>query len=330
LLAKDSLGDISPDQVRVLANKYNIKDSSKKFKHELIQMINLFLIEHLGNWGSDVNDFRSAQKLQNILGISDNDFGEAYVDLAQKIFVDKVNETLNNTKKCQSEENAQFEKLRVTLQIPDSKAEKMIGSVKKVIAQNYMEQMIADERVSPEEIETFDKLCKDLDVEVSLDDKSREVIEKYKRYWIIDNGDLPVFEPGIILQKSELCHYKVNAKLYENRKVTRRVSYGGNTFRFKIAKGWYYRFGDVGVSRKSEDVMTLIDEGVLYVTNKRILFNGSKNNKAIRYNQIIDLTPFTDGVEIIKESGTSPTFAIDCKDGEALTATIARIIRDTQ
>jgi hypothetical protein len=330
LLAKETLDTLSPDQILLLGDKYQIKDASKKYKSELLKMITLFLIEHLGNWGSDVNDYKSAKKLQNILGIPENDFYKEYVALASRIMVDQVLEILTNSKKFQIQEITQIEKLRQTLEIPVDNANHIIEEVKKKIVQDCMDNMISDKKVSPLEMESFELLCKDIDVTVKMDDKTRVELEKYKRLWIIDEGDLPLYESDIILQKNELCHYRVNAKLFENRKITKRVSYAGNTFRLKIAKGWYYRVGDVGVARQTEDIMSLIDEGVLYITNKRILFNGSKNNKAIRYNQIIDLNPYSDGVEIVKETGKSPTFQIDNQDGDALTATIARIIRDNQ
>ena len=73
--------------------------------------------------------------------------------------------------------------------------------------------MISDSRVSPKEMETYEKLCKDLSVVVSIDDNSRKALEKFKRLWNIDNGILPAYEPDVILQKNELCHYKANAKL---------------------------------------------------------------------------------------------------------------------
>ncbi len=53
--------------------------------------------------------------------------------------------------------------------------------------------------------------------------------------------------------------------------------------------------------------MKLIDTGTLYLTNKRIIFTGTKKNSNIRIDKVLDFTPYTDGVEIGKDTGKSPT-----------------------
>lgn len=328
LLADKPLDEISTSQIRHLTEKYKLKDAPQKFKNELSQMQKDFLTQHLGVPGDEYNDFGSAQKLQNILGISADDFNKQYKPLVKDAFKKQVTETLDRAKKYQDEEANQFEQLSKQLNLTANEADQVVNEVRQTVVQNFVSEMISDARVSPEEINSFEQLCKNM--QVTIESESRKQLDKYQALWTIENGTLPVCEADIFLQKNELCHFKANAKLYENRKVTTGVQYAGPTYRFKIAKGFYYRMGDIKTVRKSQDVMTLIDSGVLYITNKRIIFNGGKGNKTIRYNQIIDLTPLSDGVEIIKETGKPPTFALDNPDGLALTATIARIITDNQ
>ncbi len=64
--------------------------------------------------------------------------------------------------------------------------------------------------------------------------------------------------------------------------------------------------GSVGVQRVSEDVWQTIDSGKVYLTNKRLIFMGSKVNKTIRLNKILDINPFKNGIDIQKETGKSP------------------------
>lgn len=328
LLANNSLDELSSDQIQQLADKYQLKDAPKKYKNEFIQMLKDFLIQHLGTWAVQPIDFGSAKKLQNILGISEGDFEKEYKPLAIKMFKKQVAKTLNRTKKYQDEEGKEFDQLTKQLNLTASEADQVVNEVRTAIVEEFSAKIIADLRVSPEETETFERLCKDL--HVTIDRESREALEKLQLLWNIENGDLPVYEPGIILQKNELCHYKANVDLYENRKVAAGVKYAGPTYRLKIAKGFYYRLGDISTQRVSKDVMTLIDSGTLHITNKRIIFNGSKQNKTIRYNQIVDLHPYSDGVEIVKETGKPPTFMLNNSDGVALSLTITRVIQDSQ
>jgi hypothetical protein len=328
LLANNSLDEISAGQIQQLSDKYKLKDASKKFKNELMQMLKDFLTQHLGVRGDEYKDFSSVQKLQNILGISDIDFDKEYKPLAIETFKKQVVETLNRAKKYQDEETKEFKQLAMQLNLTTGEAEQVVNEVRKNIIEEFSAKMVADFRVSPEETEEFERLCKGLDV--TIDRQSREQLEKLQLLWNIENGELPVYEPNIILQKKELCHYKAGVSLYEKRKVTEGVRYSGPTYRLRIAKGFSYRLGNISTQRVSKDVMTLIDSGTLYITNKRIIFNGSKGTKTIRYNQIIDLHPYSDGVEIVKETGKSPTFILDDSEGVVLSATITRIIQDSQ
>jgi hypothetical protein len=52
--------------------------------------------------------------------------------------------------------------------------------------------------------------------------------------------------------------------------------------------------------------MTKIDSGNVYITNKRIIFTGKNRNINIQNSHILNITPYTDGVEIIKDSGKNP------------------------
>jgi hypothetical protein len=118
--------------------------------------------------------------------------------------------------------------------------------------------------------------------------------------------------------------------LFELRTKTEGYKYRGPAVRLRITKSLYYRTGDIKTTRETKDVITLIDSGDLYVTNKRILFNGGKGNKVIKYSQIIDLTPYTDGVKIVRDTGKEINFQLSEQDGEVLTATITRLIGDQQ
>jgi hypothetical protein len=52
--------------------------------------------------------------------------------------------------------------------------------------------------------------------------------------------------------------------------------------------------------------MTLIDKGTLYLTNKRLILTGAKKNANIRLDKILNISPYSDGVEIDKETGKKP------------------------
>jgi hypothetical protein len=76
-------------------------------------------------------------------------------------------------------------------------------------------------------------------------------------------------------------------------------------------KGVYYRVGSINVQKVSEDYWQTIDSGDIYLTNKRIIFMGTKGNKTIPISKILDFKPYKNGVDIQKDSGRSPFFEFD-------------------
>jgi len=151
-----------------------------------------------------------------------------------------------------------------------------------------------------------------LNVNVTLNDQTKEQLRKLKLYWALENLDLPVIQSDIMIKKSELCHYRIeDVNWYEMRKVTQRLGYIGYSTTFKIAKGFYLRSGSYRNQSYSVDSMKLIDTGTLYLTNKRLIFTGSKKNSIIHLDKILDFKPYNDGVEIGKETGKSPTIQLN-------------------
>ncbi len=71
--------------------------------------------------------------------------------------------------------------------------------------------------------------------------------------------------------------------------------------------------------------MTQLDSGTLYVTNKRLLFDGAQNSKSIALKKIIRFTVFSDGIKIEKDTGRDQYF-IGSGDSEVLGAVLERVI----
>jgi hypothetical protein len=68
-------------------------------------------------------------------------------------------------------------------------------------------------------------------------------------------------------------------------------------------KGLHWRYGWIAVQKVTTDVMTQVGTGNLYVTNKRVFFDGTKKNISIPLGKITNFTVFKDGLQIEKEAG---------------------------
>ncbi len=169
-----------------------------------------------------------------------------------------------------------------------------------------MEDAVADERLSPEEENEMQEIANSLNIDLSFDENSQKTLDKYRLYWQIENGILPELTPDINLYKGEKLHFKVQAEWVEHKQVTRRINYGGPTARIKLAKGIYYRTGSLGINQTTQDVWQHMDTGMVYLTDRRIIFMGTRGNKNIRLNKILTIKPYSNGVDIQKSAGKSP------------------------
>jgi hypothetical protein len=209
------------------------------------------------------------------------------------------------------------EKLRIPKAHLDSIRQEMLGNVMK----ERFHQAIADRRLSPEEDQHLAKVAENLGVNVSYDGEMQRLADRFRLLWRIEQGELPVISAPILLQKGESCHWSMmDVSLHELRTVTTRIGYSGPTARIRIMKGVYWRVGSLGVNRSSQDVLKLLDIGTLYLTSKRLLFDGAKKTTNIPLRRIINFAIYEDGIKIEKDSGKDQVFQFTNSDTEMLGA----------
>jgi len=200
----------------------------------------------------------------------------------------------------------QLNHLQSLLNMSDSEAEEILNNTRRMIVMHQLNKITEDKRITADEWNNYSEILKKMKVSLNYDDEMTKLINKYKLYYKLETEDLVSVSVNVNLQKNEQCYCTAkNVNWYEIRKTRVRVNYSGPTYRIKIAKGFYYRIGSLNVAPNYKEEYVLIDTGTLYITNKRIIFTGSRNNKTISLSSILSLTPYTDGVEIEK-SGKSP------------------------
>ncbi len=87
-----------------------------------------------------------------------------------------------------------------------------------------------------------------------------------------------------------------NISLQEPRSVRQtRAAYGGPTIR--VAKGVSFRMGGAAARSESHEEIKVIDQGSLILTNKRMVFIGSKRTTNIDLKKIMAITSYRDGIE---------------------------------
>lgn len=219
--------------------------------------------------------------------------------------------------------NISFGDFTNILQIDQSEFITIDTEVRKECLNETIANLLENGTLSPEDYSKITSASKKLNINLSFDEEMKNYIEKLKEFWKIDNEDLPIKRVDISLQTNEVCHYVTDIKWMENKTITTSINYSGLTASFKIAKGLRYRVGNIKPQRVTVDKLVEIDKGTLYVTNNRIIFMGSRKNINIKYQSILSIVPYSDGVEIEKDSGKSPVLI--CENSEMLSRVLTRL-----
>jgi len=95
-----------------------------------------------------------------------------------------------------------------------------------------------------------------------------------------------------------------NVKYYQTR-IYRHYTGGSHGVSVRIMKGVYYRVGGFRGYPVEEAKLTLIDQGILCVTDKNIYFGGKVKTFRIPYNKIVSFTPYSDGIGIQRDSANA-------------------------
>lgn len=311
--------DIS--EVKALKTKYKIKN--KDFQIERKSLLDRYISYCL--WDERLSDVEKQQLsyVATLLDISEDYLKKRIAEEGEIIYTKKVKLVISDDKIEDSEES-ELNTLEKEFHLSESDATKILKDEVNTKIQSYVDQLIEKRRISPEEEKKFHEMVSGMHVKVEI---TGDGLSRFRKYWDIENKELNPMNSPINLQKSENLYFTANVEWYEERTRTTTVSYGGVGTRFKICKGVYLRAGSIAPMRNTETYLKLIDRGDVFFTNKRIIFMGDHGNKVIPYSKILSFTPYSNGIEIDKETGKKP-FLKYVDDTELMSIYLARLLKD--
>ena len=122
----------------------------------------------------------------------------------------------------------------------------------------------------------------------------------------LQKGTMPMQFVGadqlpIMLKKGETVAVGIpEVALYEPRVVT--TSFGGFAGpSFRVGKGMSIRSGMFASRSQSHEEVQLIDQGLLVVTSKRMVFMGRKHNNTMDLTKIISIEPYPTGIALRRD-----------------------------
>lgn len=155
--------------------------------------------------------------------------------------------------------------------------------------------------------------------------KGERMIDK-KKNQLFPNGELPIVQSNLMLASGETCHYCGTATYVKTKNVVVGYSGGSRGASIRIAKGMSYRIGAQKAAPIRGDVQERT-EGILSITNKRIVFSANKGAFDKKITSLSAVTPYYNGIAF--QFGDKQ-FPLETKKPEYIYEILARIVNSSE
>jgi hypothetical protein len=315
LLATKKIREITYEDIVTIDNRYDTHLRSD-FVLNLEEFYAVYLSYCLKDRRLDEDELFNLQQLKYLFGISDKTIEFLHAQIGGAVYRSTFEETVADGK-ISKEEAAFLEDLNLTLRLPKEFADKISAEVRSGFMSEKISEMTNDFRLSPEEEKELLLISTNLNIRISADNITGKQLQQMKRYWALENLELPTSAIDISVQKEEVCHYKTDHA--EWKKVNGR-NWSASRYSMNIADGLEVSIEVAYGGRYLE----FIDTGVVYLTNKRIILDGQNNRTSIKLEKILRVKLFKDALEIVRETGKNPI--ILCKNPGELGVLVSRLL----
>jgi tellurite resistance protein len=270
------------------------------------------------------SDRRGLAALQRAFELTDAEAASAIESAVGQVFEWVMREALSDGTFTE-QEKAGLEATSKALGMSDAQTERLYKTAALAAVNAAFSGAIADRRYTKDEEAHVTALAESLGVTIKQDESTAALVARFRLMGQIEDGVFPSIDVPILLHRGEVCHFLAVAAHHEIKTVTKRINYSGPTASIKIMKGVRWRAGSIAIEKVTADVMIQLDTGILYITSKRVFFDGTKKNVSIPLGKITNFTVFKDGLQIEKEAGNDLYFlgasdwelAGACLDGAA-------------
>jgi Chloroplast envelope transporter len=293
-------------------------DLRRSFGKELKKFYRRFLEKCLDDQVLSSEDWKALHQLKILFGFSDAQVERIHNEMVMRHYRKTVEQALTD-KKIDSRERSFLKKLQQNLQLLPEVAEQIYRDQAAELVQRTIVTALSDERLSPREEEELESLAHQLGVRIDYDEKTKNMLDRYRLFWLIENGEIPAIDSAIKLGRNEKCFFTADAYWCELESITRTARYG------RLDR----RADDEGdqVQRQIVHELNVKDSGRIYLTNKRILFSGDKRQRSIPLSRIKDFVPMENGIQIHRMSGNNPFLRFEL-GVDVFSLILARMLRD--
>lgn len=290
LLASNTLATILPAQMRGIFDDYGLNDSaSNQVSAQLWQFVfEAFRADGLLSAAEQAY----LLNLGRLLNVGEETVSSVEREVVGTRFA-KALEAAAADARITADERTQLDQLAAELALDPIRGQVMLRDKARSLIGPYVALILADGVASPDEVTELHRRLTEADS--ALDPKVMKQVETAAARWNAKFAPLVPIRPSVSLELGELCFLEKACGWSEMRK--RRV------------KG------------ESYDKLTLIESGILYVTSRRALFQGTTKSSVIKFTDIVGFTTYPDALRLERRKGRHIFFVLPQGEVE-LVATI--------
>ncbi len=322
-IREHQLQRVSVEQIRIVVVSYQVN-----LYREVPEALAAIYRDHLTHCLEDKvlseDETENLAHLKLILGLNDQDVERIHQEVVQSIYQESVEAAVADGRLDPGEQEF-LNKLQYDLRLSNDIAQRIYAQEAKEYLNRYYHYATDDERLSPDEEQELNAIARSLGVDIDVDELTQSALNKYRLYWVIENGRLPVLDVDVELGRGEYCYLEVEVDWYEHRHKTLSERIGSVRF----FRSDYQRSVTLDAKPVAEEDWQHIDSGTVYLTNERLLLMGTKSQAEIELTRILDFKMYRNGIEVICRSGSSPFLAFET-GVDIFLVLLGRAIRDLE
>lgn len=296
---------ISEAQIQIIGVTYQVNPYTE-FAETLAEFYRDYLQQCLTDKVISEAESEDLAHLKIVFGLNDRTVEDIHERVVQAIYQESVNDAIADGR-LDPIEREFLEKLQRDLRLPDEIAQRIYAKRASDYLQSYFGSVISDERLDPDEERELNAITRSLGVDLDISQGTLSMLNKYRLYWIIENGNLPEeTDVSIELAAGERCYLSVEVEWYERERQALSDRIGN----IRFFKADYQPLQGLEEQPRLDQWQT-IDQGMAYLTNRRIALRGGNTSADIDLQRVMDVRPYQYGLEIFCRTGPSPYIAFE-------------------
>ncbi len=282
--------------IRAVSETYDV-DPCRTFPAELEAMYGEFLSHCLNDKVLSDEELSDLRHLKRLFGLPDVAVERVHERVVGEVYQEGVAEAVADDR-LSADERSFLARVRTELLLADHVRGRITPRPSRPKLEAALGFAPVDEPLSDEEKTELEALAHSFGAELDPDGVSQTTLDRWRRYWLLENADLPQAPAGIELHPGEICYARRQVYWYDLRAPSDRDRYGGATAWMAVAAGLSLT-APSALPRPTEDKgMRMTDSGWVFLTNRRLALMGRNENVELPLSKVRHFLPWSNGIEV--------------------------------